>query len=235
MPIDNVDSHEIAKFERMAHRWWDPQGEFKPLHLMNPVRAHYIDLKASVAQKSLLDVGCGGGLLCEAMAQRGAQVTGLDLGEGPLQVAKMHAASQALSIDYIHISVETLAQQKPQSFDIVTCLEMLEHVPNPKSVVQACAQLIKPGGHVFFSTLNRNFKAYLMAVIGAEYLLKWLPKGTHEYQKFIRPSELANHCRDAGLLVKDISGIIYNPLTQQFSINSQDVDVNYILHAQKSL
>jgi 2-polyprenyl-6-hydroxyphenyl methylase / 3-demethylubiquinone-9 3-methyltransferase len=234
MPIDNVDSHEIAKFERMAHRWWDPQGEFKPLHLMNPVRAHYIDLKASVAQKSLLDVGCGGGLLCEAMAQRGAQVTGLDLGEGPLQVAKMHAANQALSIDYIQISVETLAQQKPQSYDIVTCLEMLEHVPDPKSAVQACAQLIKPGGHVFFSTLNRNFKAYLMAVIGAEYLLKWLPKGTHEYQKFIRPSELANHCRDASLVVKDISGIIYNPLTQQFSINSQDVDVNYILHAQKN-
>lgn len=233
MQNQNVDVNEIAKFERMAHRWWDPQGEFKPLHQMNPVRAHYIDSKASVAEKTLLDVGCGGGLLCEAMAFRGAKVTGIDLGEAPLEVAKMHATAQALSIDYQYGSVEQLALTQPQHYDVITCLEMLEHVPDPGSVIQACATLIKPGGHVFFSTLNRHIKAYLMAILGAEYCLKWLPKGTHDYQKFIRPSELVAHCRHAGLNVQEMTGVVYNPITQRFYLKPDDVDVNYIVYAQK--
>jgi 2-polyprenyl-6-hydroxyphenyl methylase/3-demethylubiquinone-9 3-methyltransferase len=215
----NVDAGEIAKFERMANRWWDPEGDFKPLHQMNPVRANYIDLKAKVAEKNLLDVGCGGGLLTETMAQRGAFVTGIDMGEAPLDVARLHAEAGGLSIDYRRITAEQLAAQSPEQFDVVTCLEMLEHVPDPAQVIRACYTLIKPGGQVFFSTLNRTPKAYLMAVLGAEYVLRWLPRGTHDYKKFIRPSELGAWSRQAGLQVCDLAGIV--------------VDVNYIMHLQK--
>lgn len=229
----NVDAGEIAKFERMANRWWDPQGDFKPLHQMNPVRANYIDLKAKVAEKKLLDIGCGGGLLSEAMAQRGALVTGIDMGEAPLEVARLHADSSGLTIDYRRVTAEHLAAEAPEQFDVVTCLEMLEHVPDPAQVINACFALVKPGGHVFFSTLNRTPKAYLMAVLGAEYVLRWLPRGTHEYKKFIRPSELAAWSRQAGLQVRDIAGIVYNPFNQTFRTVAGDVDVNYIMHLQK--
>lgn len=229
----NVDAGEIAKFERMANRWWDSEGDFKPLHQMNPVRANYIDLKAKVAEKNLLDVGCGGGLLTEAMAQRGAFVTGIDMGEAPLDVARLHAEAGGLSIDYRRITAEQLAAQSPEQFDVVTCLEMLEHVPDPAQVIRACFTLVKPGGQVFFSTLNRTPKAYLMAVLGAEYVLRWLPRGTHDYKKFIRPSELAAWSRQAGLQVRDLAGIVYNPLNQSFRIATGDVDVNYIMHLQK--
>lgn len=229
----NVDAGEIAKFERMANRWWDPQGDFKPLHQMNPVRANYIDLKAKVAEKKLLDIGCGGGLLSEAMAQRGALVTGIDMGEAPLEVARLHADSSDLTIDYRRATAEQLAAEAPEQFDVVTCLEMLEHVPDPAQVINACFALVKPGGHVFFSTLNRTPKAYLMAVLGAEYVLRWLPRGTHEYKKFIRPSELAAWSRQAGLQVRDIAGIVYNPFNQTFRTVVGDVDVNYIMHLQK--
>ena len=229
----NVDAGEIAKFERMANRWWDPQGDFKPLHQMNPVRANYIDLKARVAEKKLLDIGCGGGLLTEAMAQRGALVTGIDMGEAPLEVARLHAESSGLTIDYRRTTAEQLAAEAPEQFDVVTCLEMLEHVPDPAQVINACFALVKPGGHVFFSTLNRTPKAYLMAVLGAEYVLRWLPRGTHEYKKFIRPSELAAWSREAGLQVRDIAGIVYNPFNQSFRTVVGDVDVNYIMYLQK--
>ncbi len=229
----NVDAGEIAKFERMANRWWDPQGDFKPLHQMNPVRANYIDLKAKVAEKKLLDIGCGGGLLSEAMAQRGALVTGIDMGEAPLEVARLHADASGLTIDYRRITAEQLAAEAPEQFDVVTCLEMLEHVPDPAQVINACFTLVKPGGHVFFSTLNRTPKAYLMAVLGAEYVLRWLPRGTHEYKKFIRPSELAAWSRQAGLQVRDLTGIVYNPFNQTFRTVAGDVDVNYIMHLQK--
>lgn len=229
----NVDAGEIAKFERMANRWWDPQGDFKPLHQMNPVRANYIDLKAKVAEKTLLDIGCGGGLLAEAMAQRGALVTGIDMGEAPLEVARLHAEASGLSIDYCRVTAEQMAAETPGQFDVVTCLEMLEHVPDPAQVVRACFALAKPGGHVFFSTLNRTPKAYVMAVLGAEYVLRWLPRGTHDYKKFIRPSELAAWSRQAGLLVCDLTGIVYNPLNQSFRTVTGDVDVNYIMHLQR--
>jgi 2-polyprenyl-6-hydroxyphenyl methylase/3-demethylubiquinone-9 3-methyltransferase len=229
----NVDAGEIAKFERMANRWWDPQGDFKPLHQMNPVRANYIDLKSRVAEKKLLDIGCGGGLLTEAMAQRGALVTGIDMGEAPLEVARLHAESSGLTIDYRRTTAEQLAAEAPEQFDVVTCLEMLEHVPDPAQVINACFALVKPGGHVFFSTLNRTPKAYLMAVLGAEYVLRWLPRGTHEYKKFIRPSELAAWSREAGLQVRDIAGIVYNPFNQSFRTVVGDVDVNYIMYLQK--
>jgi 2-polyprenyl-6-hydroxyphenyl methylase/3-demethylubiquinone-9 3-methyltransferase len=229
----NVDPGEIAKFERLANRWWDEHGDFKPLHQMNPVRANYIDLKARVGGKTLLDVGCGGGLLCEAMARRGADVIGIDMGEAPLEVARLHAASGGLTIDYRQSTAEQMAEEAPGRFDVVTCLEMLEHVPDPAQVVRACAALTKPGGQVFFSTINRTAKAYLMAVLGAEYVLQWLPKGTHEYKKFIRPSELATWCRASGLLVEDVAGLAYNPFTQSFRTVAGDVDVNYILHLQK--
>jgi 2-polyprenyl-6-hydroxyphenyl methylase/3-demethylubiquinone-9 3-methyltransferase len=215
----NVDAGEIAKFERMANRWWDPQGDFKPLHQMNPVRANYIDLKAKVAEKKLLDIGCGGGLLTEAMAQRGALVTGIDMGEAPLEVARLHAESSGLSIDYRRTTAEQLAAEAPEQFDVVTCLEMLEHVPDPAQVINAC--------------FARTPKAYLMAVLGAEYVLRWLPRGTHEYKKFIRPSELAAWSREAGLQVRDIAGIVYNPFNQSFRTVVGDVDVNYIMYLQK--
>lgn len=226
----NVDPGEVAKFERMANRWWDPQGEFKPLHQINPLRANYIDLRARVAGKTLLDVGCGGGLLSEAMAQRGATVTGIDMGAGPLTVARLHARESRLTIDYQQLAAEDLALSQPAAFDVVTCLEVLEHVPEPASLINACATLVKPGGHLFFSTINRTPKAYALAVIGAEYVLRWVPKGTHEYEKFIRPSELAGWARQAGLTMQDISGIVYNPLTRRFKLEPRDVAVNYIVH-----
>lgn len=235
MATPNMDPQEIAKFSRLASRWWDPAGECKPLHLMNPVRANYIDGQSAVAEKTLLDIGCGGGLLAEAMAQRGAQVTAIDLSEEALQVARLHALESALSIDYQLSSAEAFAQTHPQAFDLVTCLEMLEHVPEPDSVVAAAAALCAPGGAVYFSTLNRTAQAYGMAVVGAEYLLKLLPKGTHDYQRFIRPSELAAMCRKAGLLVRDITGLSYNPITQSFRLSGRDVDVNYLVYCQKPL
>ena len=229
----NVDEDEIAKFERMANRWWDPNGEFKPLHDINPIRANYIDSLSPVAEKTLIDVGCGGGILSEAMAQRGAKVTGLDMGEAPLEVARLHALESSLKIEYTQSTAEAHAEQNPAQYDIVTCLEMLEHVPTPSQTIRACSELVKPGGDVFFSTINRNPKAYGMAILGAEYLLKWLPKGTHDYKKFIRPSELAQWIRAAGLELKDVCGLVYNPLTKQFKLSAHDVDVNYIVHAVK--
>ena len=230
----NVDPQEIAKFEQLASRWWDPESEFKPLHDINPLRLDYIDNLAGLNGKKVLDVGCGGGILSESMALRGAQVTGIDMGSTPLSVARLHLHESGAQVDYRQITVEDLAKEQADSFDIVTCMEMLEHVPDPSSIVHACSQLVKPGGHVFFSTLNRNPKSYLLAVIGAEYLLKLLPKGTHDYQKFIRPSELDAWSRKAGLSFDEIVGLTYNPLTRTYRI-SEDTDVNYIVHAQRSM
>lgn len=231
---ENVDGNEIAKFERMANRWWDPDGDFKPLHDLNPLRSNYIDEKAGVAGKTLLDVGCGGGILCESMAHRGARVTGIDMAQTPLQVAQLHRLESQLDIHYQRATAENLAQTQAQTFDVVTCLEMLEHVPDPAATVKACAALAKPGGDVFFSTINRNPKAYVFAILGAEYILKLLPKGTHEYGKFIRPSELSSWLRAAGLELQDLTGMTYNPLTKAFRLNPRDVDVNYLIHAKKN-
>lgn len=233
MTHTNIDPSEIAKFERMASRWWDKQGEFKPLHDINPLRANYIDQHAPVAEKHVIDIGCGGGILTEAMAQRGAMATGIDMGQAPLEVAKLHSLEMGLDITYLQSSAEVFAQDNANSFDIVTCLEMLEHVPKPGSAINACATIAKPGGDIFFSTINRHAKAYGFAILGAEYLLKLLPKGTHEYKKFIRPSELAQWVRQAGLELVDITGISYNPLTKHYRINKDDVNVNYIVHAKK--
>ncbi len=231
----NVDQGEIDKFERLASRWWDQNGEFKPLHDINPLRANYIDSRSPVAEQKLLDVGCGGGILTEAMAQRGALATGIDMGGAPLEVAKLHSLETGIEVDYRQMTAEALAAELPGHFDIVTCLEMLEHVPSPLSIVEACATLVKPGGDVFFSTINRTPKAYAFAILGAEYLLRMLPKGTHDYSKFIRPSELAGWLRRAGLDLVDITGITYNPLTRRYSLNSKDVDVNYLVHARRPL
>mgnify|MGYP000088431370 CR=1 FL=1 len=229
----NVDPSEIAKFERMASRWWDINGEFKPLHDINPLRANYIDERAKVAEKKVVDIGCGGGILCEALYQRGAEVTGIDMGQAPLEVAKLHALESGASVNYIQSTAEAIAETQAGTFDIITCLEMLEHVPDPASTIKACAALAKSGGDIFFSTINRNPKAYGFAILGAEYLLKLLPKGTHEYSKFIRPSELCNWIRDAGLVVNDMCGITYNPITQKYRLNPDDVDVNYLVHTRK--
>ncbi|WP_444907754.1 bifunctional 2-polyprenyl-6-hydroxyphenol methylase/3-demethylubiquinol 3-O-methyltransferase UbiG [Microbulbifer sp. SSSA008] len=231
--MSNVDPSEIAKFEQLASRWWDKEGEFKPLHEINPLRANYIDRYAPVAGKKLLDVGCGGGILAEAMAQRGADVTGIDLGEAPLNVAKLHALESGVSVNYRKVAVEDLAEEAPESFDIVTCLEMLEHVPDPSSVIRACAKLVKPGGKLFFSTINRTPKGWLFAVVGAEYVLRLLPKGTHEYSKFIRPSEMGAWLRDESLEAHDITGMTYNPVTRSYKLNPRDVDVNYLMYASK--
>lgn len=230
----NCDAEEIAKFEQLADRWWDTEGEFRPLHDMNPLRANYIDERAQLAEKDVLDIGCGGGILCEAMARRGAKVTGIDLGKAPLEVAREHAKQSNLTVDYQLISAEEIAALHPARFDVVTCLEMLEHVPDPASIVRACAQLVKPGGHVFFSTLNRNPKAWGLAIVGAEYLLKLLPKGTHDYAKFIKPSELANFSRHAELDIVDTCGISYNPISKRFKLTPGDVSVNYLMHTQKN-
>lgn len=229
----NVDPSEIAKFEALASRWWDPESEFKPLHDINPLRCNYIDDIAHLAGKKVLDVGCGGGILSEAMAQRGAQVSGIDMGEAPLNVAKLHALESGLDIHYRQMPVEQLAEQEPESYDIVTCLEMLEHVPDPASVIRSCMQLVKPGGKVFFSTLNRNPKSYAFAIIGAEYVLRLLPAGTHDYAKFIKPSELSQWCRDAGLDVTHMTGMVYNPLTRMYKLKDNDVSVNYLMATDK--
>jgi 2-polyprenyl-6-hydroxyphenyl methylase/3-demethylubiquinone-9 3-methyltransferase len=229
----NVDSGEIAKFEALASRWWDPESEFKPLHDINPLRANWIDQKAAIAGKKVADIGCGGGLLSEALTQRGAQVTGIDMGEAPLAVARLHQLESGLEIDYRQMTAEELAEQSPESFDVVTCLEMLEHVPDPAAVIQACARLVKPGGQVFFSTLNRNPKSYLFAILGAEYLLRLLPRGTHEYNKFIKPSEMGQWIRAAGMEVSELMGMTYNPVTKRYKLPPHDVQVNYLMRATK--
>ena len=231
-PNANVDPSEVAKFENLASRWWDPESEFKPLHDINPLRVNYIDKYAKLAEKSVIDVGCGGGILSEAMARRSARVTGIDAGEAPLSVAKLHKLESQVDVDYRQITPEALAEEAPAQFDVVTCLEMLEHVPEPPSVIKACARLVKPGGHLFFSTINRNPKSYLFAIVGAEYILNLLPKGTHDFAKFIRPSELSQWCRDAGLTVKDITGMTYNPLFKSYKLG-RDIDVNYLVYATK--
>jgi 2-polyprenyl-6-hydroxyphenyl methylase/3-demethylubiquinone-9 3-methyltransferase len=229
----NVDHQEIAKFEELASRWWDPHGEFKPLHEINPLRLEYIDRRVNLDGKSVVDVGCGGGILSESMAQRGAIVTGIDLGEAPLSVARLHKYESGVEVNYQKISAEELADRESGEYDVVTCLEMLEHVPDPASTIRACAQLVKPDGHVFFSTINRNPKSYLFAIIGAEYILKLLPRGTHDYAKFIRPAELESWIRDAELTTRELTGMSYNPLTKTYSLG-HDVSVNYLLHCQKS-
>ena len=229
----NVDHGEISKFEALAARWWDPESEFKPLHQINPLRLDYIDRIAALDGRKVLDVGCGGGILAESMASRGARVTGIDLGEAPLEVARLHLLESGLEVRYERIPVERLAAEEPASFDVVTCMEMLEHVPNPASVIDACARLARPGGHLFFSTLNRNPKSYLFAIVGAEYLLRLLPKGTHDFAKFIRPSELDGWIRAAGLRASDMTGLVYNPLTQRYRLDPRDVDVNYMVACRK--
>jgi 2-polyprenyl-6-hydroxyphenyl methylase/3-demethylubiquinone-9 3-methyltransferase len=230
----NADPAELAKFSELAHRWWDPESEFRPLHQINPLRLDWIQSLNPLSGQRVLDVGCGGGILSDAMARAGAQVTGIDLATKALKVAQLHALeAQTPNVNYREISAEALAQEAPGSFDTVTCMEMLEHVPNPASVVRACASLVKPGGWVFFSTLNRNPKSFLLAIVGAEYVLNMLPKGTHEYAKFIRPSELAGDCRQSGLEVKESRGMSYNPITRRYWLN-QDTSVNYLLATQRT-
>ena len=229
-PQGNQDPEEIARFEALAERWWDPDSEFRPLHDINPLRLNYIDERCALPERSAVDVGCGGGLLAEGMARRGARVTGIDLGETALGVARLHAEQEGVDVEYLQISAEELAAERPGRYDIVACLEMLEHVPDPASVVEACARLARPGGHLFFSTINRNPKSFLFAIVGAEYILRLLPRGTHEYAKLIRPSELAAWCRDAGLEVRETTGMTYNPVTQVYRLG-RDVSVNYLLHA----
>jgi 2-polyprenyl-6-hydroxyphenyl methylase/3-demethylubiquinone-9 3-methyltransferase len=231
----NLDPQEISKFEELASRWWDPGSEFKPLHEINPLRANWIDKRAEVAQKTLLDVGCGGGIFSEAMAQRGAIVTGIDMGDAPLAVANLHKLESELKIDYVKATAESFSDSNFQRFDAVTCLEMLEHVPDPASVVKACAAMTKPGGTLFFSTINRNPKSYLFAIIGVEYVLKMLPKGTHDFAKFIKPSELTSWIRDASLELQDITGLLYNPITKNYKLSQSDVDVNYMISVTKPL
>jgi 2-polyprenyl-6-hydroxyphenyl methylase/3-demethylubiquinone-9 3-methyltransferase len=223
----NVDHDEIAKFEKLAARWWDPESEFKPLHDINPLRLDYIDRLAGLQGKRVLDVGCGGGLLTEGMAARGADVTGIDMGNAPLTVARLHQHESGLDIDYRQATAEQLASEEPGGFDIVTCLEMLEHTPDPAAVIGACARLIRDDGYIFLSTINRNPKSWLFAVVGAEYILNLLPRGTHEYEKFIRPSEMEAWSRAAGLSLEDLSGMSYNPLTREYRLGS-DVSVNYL-------
>jgi len=228
----NADPAELAKFGELAHRWWDPQGEFRPLHELNPLRLDWIDGLSGLAGKRVLDVGCGGGILSEAMARCGAEVTGIDLSEKPLKVAQLHLLESGLAVRYELISAEELQITSSNSFDVVTCMELLEHVPDPSSTVAACAKLVKPGGHVFFSTINRNPKSYLFAVVGAEYLLQMLPKGTHDYARFVKPSELSRWCRDAGLQPVELKGMTYNPVTNQYRLG-EDCDVNYLLCCAK--
>jgi 2-polyprenyl-6-hydroxyphenyl methylase/3-demethylubiquinone-9 3-methyltransferase len=230
--VINVDTAEIAKFSQMAPYWWDPQGNCKPLHIINPLRANYINSKTTLVQQRVVDIGCGGGLLCEALAQRGAEVTGIDMSSAAIAVAQQHAQQNSLSIHYEHATAEDFASQHAEQFDIVTCLEMLEHVPDPQSVIDACRRLVKPGGHVFFSTLNRHPKSFLLAIVGAEYVMGLLPKGTHHYGKFIRPSELATAARNADLDVKDVLGVRYHPFAERAELTG-DVKVNYLMHCQQ--
>jgi 2-polyprenyl-6-hydroxyphenyl methylase / 3-demethylubiquinone-9 3-methyltransferase len=230
----NADPAELAKFSELAHRWWDPQSEFRPLHQINPLRLEWIQSYVPLAGKRVLDVGCGGGILSDAMARKGAQVVGIDLAAKALRVAQLHALeAQTPNVQYREISAESLAEQEPEGFDVVTCMEMLEHVPDPASIVRACSRLVKPGGWVFISTINRNPKSFLFAIVGAEYVLNLLPRGTHEYMKFIRPSELASHCRAAGLEVLGSRGMEYNPITRRYRL-SADTSVNYLIATRKS-
>lgn len=224
----NADPSELKKFSELAHRWWDPSSEFRPLHEINPLRLEWINARASLHGKAVLDVGCGGGILAESMARKGANVTGIDLSEKALKVADLHSLESGVAVRYELISAEALAAREPARYDVVTCMEMLEHVPDPAAIVHACAALVKPGGHVFFSTINRNPKSYLFAVLGAEYILRLLPRGTHDYAKFITPAELAQFARNAGMEVHALKGMTYNPLTKIYSLN-QDTDVNYLL------
>jgi len=230
--IENIDRAELAKFEAIASKWWDPESEFRPLHDINPLRLNYIDERCSLSGKTVIDIGCGGGILSESMAKRGAHVTGIDMGEAPLAVAKLHKLESGVEVNYLHSTAEAFAEQKPESYDIVTCLEMLEHVPDPASVIKACAKLVKPGGHVFFSTINRNPKSFVFAIVGAEYVLNMLPKGTHDYKKLIRPSELSEWSRAARLNVTDVSGMTYNPFMKRYKLG-RDASVNYLIHTQK--
>jgi len=230
--MDNVDQDEIAKFDALASRWWDPEGEFRPLHQINPLRVDYIRQRADLDGCKVVDVGCGGGILAESMAARGARVTGIDMAEKPLGVARLHQQESGTDVEYLQSTAEDLARERPGEFDVVTCLEMLEHVPSPATVVAACHELVKPGGDVFFSTINRNPKSFLFAIVGAEYLLRLLPTGTHEYEKFIRPSELESWARHAGLTLRHSIGMQYNPLTREYSLGP-DVDVNYLMHFRR--
>jgi len=232
-PTPNADPAELEKFARLAHRWWDPASEFRPLHEINPLRLGWLEARAPMAGRRVLDVGCGGGILAEAMARAGASVTGIDLGDKALRVAKLHLLESRLEVEYLAVSAEALAQERAGAFDTVTCMEMLEHVPDPASVVAACARLVRPGGSVFFSTINRNPKAYLFAIVGAEYVLRMLPQGTHDYARFIRPSELGHWLRDGGLELRELAGLSYNPLTRRYALG-RNVDVNYLLHATRS-
>ncbi|MCX2981164.1 bifunctional 2-polyprenyl-6-hydroxyphenol methylase/3-demethylubiquinol 3-O-methyltransferase UbiG [Halieaceae bacterium IMCC14734] len=232
-PELNVDPQEIAKFEELASRWWDKQSEFKPLHEINPLRANYIDERSPVAGKRLIDIGCGGGILAEAMALRGADVTGVDMGEAPLSVARIHQLESGVEVNYQQATAEQMAAKEPASYDIVCCLEMLEHVPDPAAVIAACGELCKPGGNLYFSTLNRNPKSYLFAIVGAEHILNLLPKGTHDYGKFIRPSELGAWVRAAGLQLESMTGLLYNPITKHYRLDPRDVSVNYMVSAVK--
>lgn len=231
---NNVDQAELDKFQSIASRWWDTESEFKPLHDINPIRVDYIEKACGgLAGKTVLDIGCGGGILAEALAAKGAHVTAIDLAEKSLNVAKLHLHESDLKVDYQLISAEQIAEQMPAHFDVVCCLEMLEHVPDPTSIIQSTNQLIKPDGHVFFSTINRNLKSFMMAIVGAEYVMQMLPRGTHQYQSFIQPAELCRAARKSGLEIKDLSGIIYNPLTQKYKLSQTDIDVNYLVHSQK--
>jgi 2-polyprenyl-6-hydroxyphenyl methylase / 3-demethylubiquinone-9 3-methyltransferase len=229
----NSDDSEIAKFSALAHRWWDPESEFRPLHEINPLRLDWIDQHCALTGKSTIDIGCGGGILAESMALRGAHVTGVDLSDKALAVAKLHLLETGVQVEYLKIAAESIAEERPAHYDVVTCMEMLEHVPDPASTVRACAQLVKPGGSVFFSTINRNFKAYLMAIIGAEYVLNMLPRGTHEYARFIKPAELSRFAREGGLDSIEIIGMHYNPLDKRYSLG-RGTDVNYLMRCIKS-
>lgn len=231
--MHNADPHELEKFSQLAHRWWDPQSEFRPLHEINPLRLNWIDSHAQLVGKSVLDIGCGGGILAESMADAGATVTGIDLSEKALGVARLHLLESGKKVDYRMISAEELATQAADTFDVVTCMEMLEHVPNPASTIAACAALAKPSGHVFFSTINRNPKAYVFAILGAEYILRMLPKGTHDYAKFIKPSELARWAKSVGLQPDELIGMTYNPLSQKYALGN-DTAVNYLMHTVRS-
>ena len=228
----NVDPAEVAKFEALASRWWDPEGEFRPLHEINPLRLDWIRQHAQLSEARVVDIGCGGGILAESMAISGANVMGIDMAEGPLSVARLHQHETDIKVDYRKATAEDLVSQEPGSFDIVTCLEMLEHVPDPSLVIRSCANLVKPGGHIFFSTINRNPKSFVFAILGAEYILKLLPAGTHEYEKFIRPSELDSWSRAAGLILKNSIGMHYNPLSKEYSLGD-GLDVNYLMHFQR--
>ena len=229
----NADAGELAKFQALAARWWDPGSEFRPLHEINPLRLDWIDAMAALAGKQAIDIGCGGGILAESMAARGARVTGIDLADKPLRVAELHGLESGVAVTYERIAAEAMAQRCPGQFDVVTCMEMLEHVPDPASTVRACAALARPGGWVFMSTINRNPKAFLFAIVGAEYVLNLLPKGTHEYEKFLRPAELSSYARHAGLDLVDMTGLTYNPITRRYRLSQADVSVNYLVAFRK--